>query len=132
MATGIITMNRGEFFSFDAAIYDDSTPSGLYEMKANDVLYFALMEPHSKFEDAIILRAYGIYDGALIPGTKSRMFTIEINRGDTVNLAPGTYYYTLKLQKNVPADLLADGMGLSDPNAQLSTVVKRTKFIIHE
>jgi hypothetical protein len=130
MANGILKINRGDYFSFNISIEDDTQPTGIYELQPNDILYFALLAPHKSFEDAIILRGY-TYNDAIKACTAAgpiHIFNIELTRKDTIDLSPGVYYYTFKLQKNAKSALL----GLEDPNADLTTIVERTKFIINE
>ncbi len=130
MSTTILKLNRGDYFSFNISIEDDTHPTGIYDLQPNDILYFALMNPHASFEDAIILRGY-TYNDAVKTVTSSgpiHIFNIELTREDTIDLKPGVYYYTFKLQKN--ADL--SNPGLTDPNTNLTTIIERTKFIINE
>lgn len=130
MSNTILKMNRGDHFSFSFCIEDDTQPSGIYDLQPNDILYFALLNPHERFEDAIILRGY-TYNDAVKTMTASgpiHIFNIELSREDTINLHPGVYYYTLKLQKNATSPEL----GLDEVNANLNTVIERTKFIINE
>lgn len=130
MAKNIIKINRGDYYSFYMTIEDDSRPNEIYELQPNDILYFALLNPHDKFEDAIILRGY-TYSDALVFNTSAgqiHTFKIELNREDTRNLSPGIYYYTFKLQKNAKSE----AVNLKDPNAQLTTIIERTKLIINE
>ena len=49
MSTKIIKINRGDYYSFDMSIEDVSSPNGLYKLQPNDVLYFALLNPHDRF-----------------------------------------------------------------------------------
>jgi hypothetical protein len=130
VATNILKMNRGDYFSFNMSIEDDSQPTGIYNLKPNDVLYFALLNPHEQFENAIILRGYTHNDAIknMTPLGITHTFNIELSRNDTINLTPGVYYYTFKLQKDVESEEL----GLKDLNANLITVIERTKFIINE
>lgn len=130
MANNILKMNRGDYFSFDMSIEDSTQPTGIYNLQPDDILYFALLNPHERFEDAIILRGY-TYDDAIKTRTSLGIvhaFNIELLREDTLNLTPGVYYYTFKLQKGAKALEL----GLREQNANLITVIERTKFIINE
>ena len=58
----IFKINRGDRFSFNMTISDEMQPSGVYDLQPNDVLYFALLNPFDRFEDAIILRGYTYED----------------------------------------------------------------------
>ena len=126
----IFKINRGDRFSFNMTISDETQPSGVYNLQPNDILYFALLNPFDKFEDAIILRGYTYDDVAEVKtyGGNLHVFRIILEREDTINLTPGVYYYTLKLQKN--AKSVQDG--LSEQNADITTIIDRTKFIINE
>jgi len=130
MSNTILMMNRGDRFSFNMTIYDESRATGVYELKPDDILYFALLNPHDRFEDAIILRGY-TYEDANIIDTKEgpiHVFKIILEREDTINLEPGVYYYTLKLQKGTKTGQES----LKETAANLSTIIGRTKFIINE
>lgn len=130
MSANIIKINRGDCYSFMMSIEDESDPNNIYEFQPNDILYFALLNPHDRFEDAIILRGYTYADAKEVStsiGTV-HLFEIALSRDDTKNLAPGVYYYTFKLQKNAKSTALA----FNEPNAQLTTVIERTKLIINE
>jgi hypothetical protein len=130
MSTRIIKINRGDYYSFTMPIEDNSNLNGYYEFKPNDILYFALLNPHDRFEDAIILRGYTYSDAKKVktPFGTTHSFNIELSRDDTKDLTPGIYYYTFKLQKNAKSTVL----GFKEPNAHLITVIERTKFIINE
>lgn len=130
MSNTILKMNRGDHFSFNISIEDDTQPSGIYDLQPNDILYFALLNPHERFEDAIILRGYTYSDAvkAMTTSGPIHIFNIELSREDTINLNPGVYYYTLKLQKNA----VSPELGLGEVGAVLDTVIERTKFIINE
>lgn len=126
----IFKINRGDRFSFSMTISDETQPSGVYDLQPNDILYFALLNPFDRFEDAIILRGY-TYEDAVEIKTGSgdiHVFRIVLEREDTANLTPGVYYYTLKLQKNTKSIQA----GLSEKNADITTIIDRTKFIINE
>ena len=130
MSSSIFKMNRGDYFSFTMTIEDETSPSGSYLLQSNDVLYFALLNPHARFEDAIILKGYTRDDATEVTTEFGpiHVFNIELLREDTVYLDTGVYYYTLKLQKNAKSI----EHGLEEPDAELITVVDRTKFIINE
>lgn len=130
MSTSILKMNRGDYFTFSMSIEDETSPSGCYILQPNDILYFALLNPHERFEDAVILRGY-TYEDALNINTAHgpvQVFNIELFRKDTIYLNPGVYYYTFKLLKNAKSGALS----FKEPDAKLSTVIERTKFIINE
>lgn len=126
----IFKINRGDRFSFSMTISDETQPSGVYDLQPNDILYFALLNPFDRFEDAIILRGYTYEDAIEIKAGSGdiHVFRIVLEREDTANLTPGVYYYTLKLQKNTKSIQA----GLSEKNADITTIIDRTKFIINE
>lgn len=130
MSSSILKMNRGDYFSFSMSIEDETSPSGCYLMQPNDILYFALLNPHERFEDALILRGYTYEDAVQVKTTLGpvSVFNIELLRKDTVCLDPGVYYYTFKLLKNAKSGVLS----FKDPDAKLTTIIERTKFIINE
>jgi hypothetical protein len=130
MSTSILKMNRGDYFSFTMSIDDETSPSGSYLLQPNDILYFALLNPHARFEDALILRGYTQSDAIVVDTACGPVhtFNIELLREDTILLEPGVYYYTFKLQR----DAESVELGLKDKNAKLITVIDRTKFIINE
>jgi hypothetical protein len=130
MSNTILLMNRGDRFHFNMTVYDETRATGVYELKPDDVLYFALLNPHDRFEDAIILRGYTYDDAKIINTAKGpiHVFKIILEREDTINLEPGVYYYTIKLQKGVKQAQF----GLNEEAANLTTVIGRTKFIINE
>ena len=71
-----------------------------YELQEGDEVFFALMEVHQLFENAILKKVF----------TKDSLFTedgnliINLTSGDTENLHEGLYKYTVKLK-------LANNMG---------------------
>ena len=85
MSENIKVINRGDTYEFDLTINDDSL-NGRYILQDDDVLYFGLMDPHQKFEDALLRKRYTKDDcdegGNLI---------IEIRPEDTIDLLPGVY-----------------------------------------
>ena len=59
MASNIIMLSKGDTYIFDFVLQDPLYgEEGVYELQDNEVLYFALMYPHTKIEDAVILRGY--------------------------------------------------------------------------
>ena len=65
-----------------------------YEITENDTIYFALMEPNQKFEDAILKKVFNSES----PVTEDGDLIIKLNPSDTVDLLPGKYYYTIKMK----------------------------------
>jgi hypothetical protein len=123
MANNIIMLNRGETYVFDFVLHDPIyDESGVYELQDNEILYFALMYPHTKIEDAVILRGY----------TKESLdgntFEIRLNPEDTYDLPVGVYYYTIKLQRGVDIEKEIGNFRAGE----MMTIVPRSKFILND
>ena len=93
---------------------------GREEHYDSDHLYFALLEPGQKWEEAIVKKAYWAND--IDPITKTVM--IHFYPEDTEYLKPGNYYYQIKLQRC--------SRSTKDGYEHIDTVVPRTKFVILE
>lgn len=119
MAQNIITINRGDTYNFDLTIYDDSTPDGRYILQDDDVLYFGLMDPHQKFENALVKKRFTKDDC-----DEAGNLNIEIKPEDTLDLMPGVYYYAIKLhrRKNDEVEYID----------KVITVINKTKFVIND
>lgn len=115
MATNIIKITRGDSFSFE---FDYPL------LKANEVIYFALLYPNQAFEDAIIIKGYTLEDQNVADGS----FAIKLSPRETRSLAPGVYYYTIKYQRGGSIDTVGD---FDDPD-EVKTLIERTKFIVCE
>ena len=93
----IINMFRGDSLELIPFINNCSELSPeRYIITENDTVYFALMEPNQRFEDAILKKVFDYSsekteDGDLI---------IRLKPSDTVDLLPGKYYYTIKMKQN--------------------------------
>ncbi len=137
MAKNIIRMNRGDTFPFTAIVEDPKNLNSFYKLTNTDILYFAILPPHSRFEDAE--KDGGIIRYFLAEDQKdSGSFEIVLNAKDTKDLHPGVYYYCLKLQK-LPAEEYGESFKNNLENivgnfelGEIQTVVKRTKFVINE
>ena len=86
-----------------------------------DKIFFAVMGPHQKFEDAIIKKIYYYND----INQRTGVINIKLESIDTQFLRPGTYYYTVKVLKKGMEDV-EDCMG------RIETVISNRKFIIKE
>ena len=126
MSTRIIKINRGDTFEFIANIPDKTDPGSKYILKPTDALYFAIMVPHQKFEDALILRGYRGGDPEINSATGE--ISIKLTHRDTIKLIPGVYYYTTKLQ--IGGSL--EDLGASEAPEEVRTIIDRTKFIVNE
>jgi len=118
LAYNIITINRGDTYEFDLTINDDSI-GGRYILQDDDVLYFGLMDPHQKFENALVKKRYTKDDC-----DEMGNLNIVIRAEDTIDLLPGVYYYSIKLHKmkNTEEEFID----------KVITVVNKTKFVIND
>lgn len=123
MAKNVILLNKGDSYSFEVGIVNETYPDKLYFLTENDIVYFGLMYPHSDFEDACLLKMYTKKDM-----DNCGVITVKIHPNDTKDLPVGVYYYTVKLQQNI--DPKTEACDLS--KGKISTVIQRTKFIIME
>ena len=110
----IINMFRGDSLYIPLDIRNGSVMNyEQYNLTDNDTIYFGLMEPNQKFEDAILKKVLTISDidndGNLI---------VKLEPIDTVDLLPGKYYYSIKLKQN------------SDNSYDVYTLLKETEFWI--
>ena len=118
LAYNIITINRGDTYEFDLTINDDSL-NGRYILQDDDVLYFGLMDPHQKFEDALLSKRYTKDDC-----DEGGNLNIQIRPEDTIDLLPGVYYYSIKLHrmKNTETEFID----------KVITIINKTKFVIND
>lgn len=117
----IIEITRGDTESIPIPIFY-STPDLVnisYFPGRYDKIFFAVMEPHKRFEDAIIKKVYTYQD----VDQKTGVITVRIESIDTQFLKPGTYYYTVKILKKGMEDV-DDSMG------RVETVISNHKFVI--
>lgn len=126
MSTRIIKINRGDSLEFTTVIPDKKDLSKNYILKATDAIYFALLLPHQKFEDAIILNGYSSNDPEV--NRETGEITIKLSHSDTKKLAPGVYYYTIKL--HIGGSL--EDLGTCKEPYEVRTIIDRTKFIVNE
>lgn len=84
-----------------------------YNLTDNDTIYFGLMEPNQKFEDAILKKVLTASDI-----DENNNLIIKLKPTDTVDLLPGKYYYSIKLKQN------------SDNSYDVYTLLKETEFWI--
>ena len=124
MSTKIIKINRGDTFEFNTIIPCKKDANTFYLLTSRDVLYFALMYPHQKFEDAIVIKGYTVEDQDVETGK----ILIRLTTNDTRCLEPGVYYYTAKLQRGGTLEVIND---FDEPD-EIRTIIERTKFIINE
>lgn len=124
MSDRIIVINRGDSCSLDIRVFSSKDPSSIYLLTPSDAVYFALVYPHQKFEEAILIKGYTTED----QDVRSGLITVKITPNDTRGLAPGIYYYTAKLQRGGTLEDLTD---FDEPD-EVTTLIERTKFIIHD
>ena len=121
----VISMVRGDTFKFDVTITDEGSSEGIYILSNQDILYFALMEPNKNFEDSILVKEY---EAGVTPINEDGSITITLDADDTLNLFPGKYYYTIKLNKLKKADSEDDSSG--EDIDEIITVIAKTEFFI--
>lgn len=125
MAKNIIKLNRGDSYEFTVRIPDKKIYTNTYILNGTDTLYFALLYPNQRFEDAIILKGYDHTDYIIEHGVNTGEIPIKIEPKDTRNLQPGIYYYTVKLQHGGTP-------GVIEEAEDVRTIIERTKFIVNE
>lgn len=128
MAKNIIKLNRGDSYELKINIPDKEDCTKNYILTGTDVVYFALLYPHQRFEDAIIIKGYDHTDHIIENGANTGEILIKIEPKDTKRLAPGIYYYTVKLQRGGTLGVIDD----CDDAEEVRTIIERTKFIIYD
>ena len=127
MSTRVIKINRGDSYEFTLMIPSKSDPNKPYLLSSEDsfdAVYFALMYPNQRFEDAIFIKGYESNE----QNPKTGEITIKIEPNDTRVLTPGVYYYVVKLQRGGTLEVVDD----FDDAKEVRTIIDRTKFIINE
>lgn len=108
----MIYLSRGDSCSFTLCILNGNKLfHEYYKVESGDKIYFAIMEPNQKFENAIVKKVF-TYEDVDEDGNVE----IKILPKDTEHLKEGTYYYTIKYT--------------SDEDSEVETVVEKTKFFI--
>lgn len=120
---GIITVNRGDSFSFPLTInFGTQLSPDTYGMQEHDKVYFAVMEPNQPFETALIKKVFTNQD--FVDGKVN----IRFRPKDTEKVLPGKYYYQIKLQR-----FHKDENGLWDmDDYDVDTIIDKTQFFILE
>ena len=124
MSNKIIKINRGDSYEFSVYIQEKDNSTKNYLLTERDVIYFAIIAPHRRFEDAIKFKGYTAED----QNRETGEIIIKIVPNDTRCLQPGVYYYTVKLQRGGTIDVIDD---FDEPD-EVRTIIERTKFIINE
>ncbi len=126
MAKNIIKINRGDSYEFRVCIPDSKDSTKNFILTDEDVVYFALLFPHQRFEEAILIKGYDHTDQIVENGINTGEILVKIEPKDTKRLIPGIYYYTVKLQRGGTFD------GDGEDAEEIRTIIERTKFIINE
>ena len=114
-----VVINRGDTFLLPVELNVGSGARPDYhEMVDGDMLYFALLEPNQKWEDAILKKVFDAKNWA------NNKENIPFSSEDTEYLMPGKYYYQVKLY-------IAKDYRMNN-NESVTTVVPRRSFIILE
>ena len=93
---GKITHYRGDTLTAPIKIFEgDRLSPTQYILNENDVLYLGIMEPGQAFEDAIIKKIFTTSSQKDDSGN----VILELKSEDTEFVAPGTYYYSLKIKQ---------------------------------
>lgn len=130
MAKNIIKLNRGDSYEFVVTVPNKEYCAENYILTGSDVMYFAVLYPHQRFEDAIISKGYDHTDQIVdANGKNTGEILIKLTPKDTTCLAPGIYYYTVKLYRG---GKLNEHDGSYDNAAEVRTIIERTKFIVNE
>lgn len=99
---GIVVLNRGDTFKTPLYIYSDNTAEFIEDLcktkisnlESTQTVYFGVIEPGYKFEDAIIRKEYNSTDY----DTTNQQLMINLKPEDTEYLLPGRYYYEIKME----------------------------------
>ena len=122
----IIMLNRGDTYEFDLTISDDTSADGRYHIQGDDTIYFGIMDPHQPFEDALVKKKFTVDD---TDGNGN--LTIVIEPEDTLDLLPGTYYYSVKIHlqhENIHPET-NEVLGYVD---KVNTVINKTKLLLND
>lgn len=122
----IIMLNRGDTYEFDLTISDDNSADGRYHIQGDDTIYFGIMDPHQPFEDALVKKKFTVDD---TDGNGN--LTIVIEPEDTLDLLPGTYYYSVKIHlqhENIHPET-NEVLGYVD---KVNTVINKTKLFLND
>lgn len=124
MSTNIIKINRGDSFSRKIRIPEVNDYASNHLLETNEAVYFALLYPNQPFEKAILVNTYTREE----QDDNTGEIAVKLTASKTRSLAPGIYYYTVKLQCG---GTLNDATDLDEPD-EVRTIIERTKFIVNE
>lgn len=117
---GIISISRGDSFETPLFINQGTEIEPIrYELTEDDTLYFAVMEPNQKFEDAILKKVYDMNSEKNEEGDT----LIQFDPTDTEYLLPGKYYYTIKLRTHI-------GEGEAENDYKVQTIIPQKGFYV--
>lgn len=137
MSNKIIKLNRGDSYEFTLKVTERDSNKPYMLENNKDIVYFAILFPHQPFEKACPERQVKGYDSSDQdqtfdaegkPTETTGDIIIRIEPNDTRWLAPGVYYYTVKLQRGGTLNIIDD----FDEPEEVRTLIERTKFIINE
>ena len=125
----IIVLNRGDSFSFDLTLNDETAISERYTLQGDDVIYFGLMDPGQPFEFALVRKRYTIEDC-----DEAGNLVINLEPEDTLDLIPGVYYYAVKLKMDhdeteIDQNTKEEVIRHVD---RVITVINKTKFFLND
>lgn len=93
---GIITITRGDYIEVPLFINQGNQMYPVRYSLTKDpsaTVIFALMMPNQKFENAVIKKIYNINSHF----TKQKDIWINFKPEDTINLKPGKYFYSVRI-----------------------------------
>lgn len=128
MAKNIIKLNRGDSYAFKVCIPEEEDSTKHFILTGSDIVYFALLYPHQRVEDAILTKVYDHTDQIIKNDVNTGEILIKIEPKDTKDLETGVYYYTVKLHRGSASDIMDT---LKNPS-EVRTLIERTKFIIND
>lgn len=117
---GIISISRGDSAKCPMFINAGSEIAPIrYDITANDTIYFAIMEPNQKFEDAIVKKIFT----SSSPMTEEGDLIVSFVPTDTEYLLSGKYYYMVKIRTHI-------GDGESEDDYSVQTIIPKREFQI--
>ena len=118
----IITMNRGDYFSFNFLINVGTEMNPVYHtLTGDEKLYIGVMEANQPFEVATIKKVFSVEDS-----NSDGSIDVVFETTDTLKLLVGNYYYSIKLNQPIPE---TSSEATKDV---ITTIIPKTKFIIIE
>lgn len=117
---GVVSLSRGDSASVPLFINCGSEIVPIrYKLRENNILYLGICLPDQRFEDAIFKRVYRPGDWKI---NEYGDIVITLNPADTELLAPGLYYYTVKLLT----------INEEDNSENVQTLIKKTEFFVED